>query len=300
MVLAGSLAKAAQVLCCSASALSQQMAALEREVGCPVLQRHARGVRPTEAGAALVARAAQLRLVLQTAEGEVDEIRHGSRGVVRISSFTSATVALLAPAARSLRASHPHVELRFRDLEPAQSLALVATRELDVALVFNYPALPGTSVGDVVMEPLLDDPLVLVVPAGHRLKSHAEPSVADLGEEVFVHGQDWGPPTRLLHTLAATAGFIPRTTCETDSYQVQVALVAAGLGIALVPRIALTSVPTGAVVVPLADPAARRTISLARSPRPGGAVDRVVQALHTAAAAHQSDKVSDSERGADH
>ncbi len=265
---AGSLTAAAAELDYSPSALSQQIATLERRVGAPVLQRHARGVRPTDIGAMLISYADRIGALLGDAESELRDALRGTAGTVRIGSFPTASRAIIAPAAAAYSATHPHVDLVLRECEPAEGLHRVESGELHAAVIFHYPQLGPRHLEHIDIHELCEDALLLAIPVDHPLASLAVVDVADLRTICWIHGHDWGPPTQLLQHICRQAGFNPDISYESDNYQVQQSLVAAGLGIALIPALALGPAPTGIVTRPIANQPLHRRISVATTTDP--------------------------------
>lgn len=275
----GSLTAAAVELGYSPSALSQQLAALERAVRAPVLERHARGVRPNHVGALLVKHADRIAAVLREAETDVADVLRGAAGTVDIASFPSASSSFVPRAIAEFLTEQPQVELVLRDLEPSESLPLVRDRVIDAAVVFHYPALAELLPVGTEVTTLFDDPLLLVLPRAHDLSRQRRISVRDLSGVGWVHGHDWGAGTRLLQVLCRQAGFDPVIACETDSYDVQQTLVEAGLGAALIPELAIDRRREGLAVRRIEDATPFRRVSLATGAGHGRAA--LAAFLHT-------------------
>ena len=166
VVRAGSISGAARALSYTPSAVSQQLAKLERETGTRLLVRSSRGVRPTEAGAALAARADEILARLADAEAELGAIA-GRPRPLRIGSFPTAGASVLPPALRSLSRTHPDVEVRVEQLDPLEAMARVATHDLDLALLYEYDHVPLPSDPRLELTPLFAEPLRVVLPADH-------------------------------------------------------------------------------------------------------------------------------------
>ncbi|MFE7189104.1 LysR family transcriptional regulator [Kitasatospora sp. NPDC057541] len=293
----GSFSAAARELGCTQPAISQQMKALEKSVDTPLVVRSGRGMQLSEAGRVLLKHATGILAGLSAAEEEVAAIAGLRAGRVRLVSFPTASSTLVPPAVARLRDSHPGVRVSLVEAEPPESLAMLRGGECEVALAFRYPQAPGSTLApapapahgtprearaeanleaqqlsagadwsDLVVTPLLDDPLVGLLPAGHRLAGRGGPvGLAELAGEQWIAGC---PQCRgHLVELCAGAGFEPRIDFATDDYPAVVGLVAAGLGVAVLPGLALESVrPDG--VVPVAvhavsgAPAVRQVVAL--------------------------------------
>jgi molybdate transport repressor ModE-like protein len=227
----GSVTAAAQQLRYSQPAVSHHLARLEAETGARLVQRVGRGVRLTEAGRRLAERAEEILGRLETAEAELAAHSGLRAGRVRLAAFPSGLATLVPPAAASFTADHPDVELGFVEAEPPQALHLLRAGTVDVALVFDYPDDSGTEDGTLRRTPLLTEPLYLVTPAGRarRLAAYAD---AD-----WIGGCD-RCRSHLVRRCAA-AGFTPRIAFTTDDYVAVQALVAAGLGVTILPQLAL-------------------------------------------------------------
>jgi DNA-binding transcriptional LysR family regulator len=254
----GSLAAAARALAFTPSAVSQQIAALEREAGVPLLERLGRGVRLTDAGAALVARTEAILGELARAEADLAAVSERRAGTLRIGAFPSAGLGLVPAAVRELSVRFPGVELRLVELEPEQSLPRLRLGELDLALVFECDYVPLTLDASFAAETLGSEPMLLIGAADTSyarvdemgpVREHAgglRQRPLDLAE---VADHSWIVPTpgSAIHefTLRAcqAAGFEPRIASVWNDFRVVQTLVAAGLGLAFVPRLALSDAP---------------------------------------------------------
>lgn len=230
---AGSIAAAAKRMSVTASALSQQLGKLEREVGRPLLDRGPRGVRLTEAGRALVGHGEVVLGELRSAE---ETLLNEQRQRLAIGTFTTAGVSIVPDVLATFRRRHPAVRLSLQDLEPPGGYGLVTSRELDLLITHRYLGVALPDARGLKRQRLLVDPLLLVLTAGHRLADRPEIELAELSEEDWICGAPGVANRITLEYLAAGAGFTPHVAYETQDYQVTLALLAAGLGIALVPR----------------------------------------------------------------
>jgi molybdate transport repressor ModE-like protein len=235
----GSLSAAARALDYSQPAVSHHIARLEEEFGTPLLLRGGRGVRLTEAGETLCAHAEEILGRMAVAREEMAALSGLRAGRVRLGAFPSATATLLPPAIAALRRSHPGLVLSLVEDEPPEALALLRAGELDLAVVFSYPEAADAPAPDLDAAPLVDDALVAVLPADHPEAdgSGERLQLGQLADETWIAGCD-RCRAHLLHACAE-AGFAPRIAFATDDYVAVQALVAAGVGVALLPRLGL-------------------------------------------------------------
>lgn len=286
VVTSGSVTSAARNLGYTPSAVSQQLATLQREAGVPLLERVGRGVRPTTAGTVLAAHAEVLSAQLAKAEAELAELRAGRTGRVAIRYFATAGVALVPPAVAAMRRAQPGIEVDLKLIDPGDPLVEVETGEADVAIVVASRRRPPGK--GVRLVHLLDDPYRVVLPKDHRLATREVIGLADLAEEQWV-GNEWppGPCLDVMMDACASAGFTPNFFVESEDYQTAQGFVAAGLGITLIPQLALGTPHAGVVIRPVRNPAPTRRIHAAvresAGDQPG--VVRLLEALREAAEA---------------
>jgi len=243
----GSFSAAAEALSFTQSAISQQIAALEREAGAVLVQRSARGVRLTEAGEALVRHADVILARLAEAEAELEAIAGLRGGRLRMAAFESAGATIMPLAIARFRARHPAVELSLSLLEPEDSVPLLRTGELDIALTFDVRDRSGAEDG-IERTYLLEDPMYLVLPADHPLASKPDPRLSDLAADAWIGGPSDCECNRLIYRACAAAGYDPRIAFETDDYTAVQGFVAAGVGVSLIAALGLTSVRDDIVV----------------------------------------------------
>lgn len=279
----GSFSAAARELGCTQPAVSQQMKALEASVGTPLLVRTSRGMRLTQAGEALVRHAGTILAGLTAAEEEVAAIAGLRAGRVRLTSFPSGSSTLVPPALAALRAAHPGTRVSLEEAEPPRSVELLREGDCDVALAFRYEDATGAEEwDDLVVRPLLTDRLVGLVPEGHRLARAKAVAIGELADEPWIAGC---PRCRgQLVRVCESAGFTPRIDFATDDYPAVVGLVGAGLGVAVLPQLAIESVrPRGVRTVAL-EPAVRREVvaltlpDLAQVPAVAATLEELVRA----------------------
>jgi DNA-binding transcriptional LysR family regulator len=279
----GSLTVAAEALSYTTSAVSQQIALLERETGAQLLERHARGVRLTEAGRVLVEHTATVLAELEAAEDALDAVLHGEGGRLRFASFPTANAVLMPRAVAAFRPRHPSVELVLSERDRDEGLAGVANRELDLALVYEFSLVPLVVPPTVELRPLLVDAVYIMLPEEHRLARRRRLRMCDLADESWIQGVRSGSTLEVLPAAARAAGFEPQIVFRTDDQTTVRGLVAAGLGIAMVPSLILPSLPPGVVVLPLDEPALTRTVMIASpASRPLPAATAMIEALEAA------------------
>ncbi|MFB7277345.1 LysR family transcriptional regulator [Streptomyces hydrogenans] len=259
----GSFNQAAASLRLTPSAVSQQVAALERSLGTQVVARSTRGVTLTRAGQIMVGAAESVAAELAHAQQQVSALSTG-RTQLTVAAFTSGGRLLLPAALTRFTAAHPHTTLHIREGEPEDTLPLVRQGAVDLALAYHFdgPLPVGPAPGDrLSWTPLLDDPLHIVLPQGHRLARHHALDLADLAAEPWVLG--CLKTEAFLRRFAERAGFSPDIRGTTTDYFFARSLVVAGMGVSLIPSIALTPEIPGLSTVPIAAPGPIRHIGVA-------------------------------------
>jgi DNA-binding transcriptional LysR family regulator len=236
----GSLTAAAAETGMTTSAASQQLSLLEREVGQPLLERLPRGVRTTAAGEALVRRGQAIRLELRAAELDLEAHAHLDQGTLRFGSFPTASASLLPLALTRFRRRHPAVRTVVRAGVLAELREMLHTGECELALLWDYE---WNRLQDDTLATthLLDDPTVLVVPADSPLRDQPQARLDQLAHQDWIIRADNHPVAEVLRRACHRTGFEPRITYEAHDYQEAQAMVAAGLGIVIAPRLALTN-----------------------------------------------------------
>ncbi|GAA3492644.1 MULTISPECIES: LysR substrate-binding domain-containing protein [Streptomyces] len=285
----GSFSAAARELGCTQPAVSQQMKALEQSAGTPLLIRTGREMRLTQAGTALVRHAVGILAGLTAAEEEVAAIAGLRAGRVRLVSFPSGSSTLVPTALAALRAAHPGTRVSLVDAEPPRSVEMLREGDCDVALAFRYgPGAAAEDWTDLVVRPLLTDRLIGLVPEGHRLADAGSAggagpvSIGEFAEESWIAGCP--RCRRQLVEVCESAGFTPRIDFATDDSPAVIGLVGAGLGVAVLPELAVETVrPTGVRTVAV-EPAVRREIvaltlpDLAQVPAVAATLDQLARA----------------------
>lgn len=238
----GSISAAADALSYTQSAVSQQVAALESEAGIPLLERHPRGARLTAAGQALLEHAETILAHIEATEEALAAIAGVRGGRLRMASFPSAGATLMPLAIATFRARHPGVELTLAEGEPEQVAPRLAAGELDLALLFEFDLGAGAASEGLETVELLQDPMYLALPGGHPLAGRRRLRLDDLREEAWVQTSSASACARHVVHSCLAAGFEPQVSFESDDYQTVQGLVAAGVGVALIPELALTGV----------------------------------------------------------
>ncbi|MFU8891385.1 MAG: LysR family transcriptional regulator [Anaerosomatales bacterium] len=257
----GGIAAAAETLYMSPSAVSQQMAVLEREAGTPLLERHGRGVRLTAAGESLVAHTDRVLTVLEEAQSDLADISASVAGNLNLCSFPTAARALLIPALALLRQRHPRLRLHMSDLEPEESIPLLKRGEMDIILSYGYDRLPEKEDPSIERLLIMTEPHNIALPVDHPEAEHGGPvRMADLADEQWVVGRDGSPFMDVMLRIANEAGFTARVDLHSNDYQVILAAVEAGLGVALIPPLARFSTYPGVVFRDCADVVINRQI----------------------------------------
>ncbi|MFI7105673.1 LysR family transcriptional regulator [Nonomuraea sp. NPDC050227] len=268
----GTITAVAEAVTFTPSAVSQQLSALEREAGVPLLERTGRTVTLTPAGLLLVEHAQAVLEQLERASAALAAARGGPSGPLRIGAFPTATRVLLPPALARLAADCPGLEPMVAEIDPADVSAALRAGELDVALVHEYDFVPPVTDASIETEPLFTEPMYLTDRA----------RVLDARDDPWITGK----PGTLCHTMAIracqAAGFEPKVRHHIDDFDTVLAFAAAGQGVALVPRLAALTPPDGVSLTRL--PLSRRTrAAFRRGYGDHPAVRAAVAAFHTAA-----------------
>ncbi len=257
----GSISAAAEALSYTQSAVSQQVAALEEETGMALLERHPRGVSLTAAGQTLVGHAEGILARLDTAEAALSAIAGLRGGRLRMASFPSAGATLMPVAIAGFRAAYPDVELTLAEGEVEEIVPRLRAGELDLALLFEFEG-EDPMPEDLARSPLLDDPMYLALPREHRLASKRRLRLADLQGDAWIQTSSASACARHVVRCCHAAGFEPTVSFESDDYQTVQGLVAAGVGVALIPELALSVVREDVAIRALSPaPPARRVIA---------------------------------------
>jgi DNA-binding transcriptional LysR family regulator len=277
----GSFSAAAESLAYTQSAVSQQIAALEREAQAKLVERSARGVRLTEAGRVLVRHADVILARLADAEAELEAIAGLRGGRLRLVSFPTAGATLMPRAIAIFRDRHPGVELTLEPAEPPEALERLRAGECDIAMTIDAPFMAPDDDG-IERTHLLDDPMYVVLPREHPLAAKPRIRLAELSADPWIGGSSGGcPDTLILLRACNAAGFEPKIVFDSDDYLAIQGFVAAGMGVSLIPDLALLAVRDDVVIRSVGGRPPERHIAAAtmregyRSP----AVDAMVSVL---------------------
>jgi DNA-binding transcriptional LysR family regulator len=263
----GTIAAVADALAYTPSAVSQQLAVLEREAGVPLLERAGRRVALTPAGAVLARHTESVLATLEEAAAALDAARTSLTGPLRIGAFPTAARTILPPVLVALGHDHPDLELMVTELDPVDAPDALRTGALDVALIHDYDYVPIEPDAALDTEPLLEETVYLAAPEQpeqpEQPEARSQQAITEL-DPIKVHrGTAWivGSPDTMCHAMVMracqAAGFTPRIRHHADDFDTVLALVAAGQGVALVPQLGAIHVPADVTLTPL--PARRRT-----------------------------------------
>jgi DNA-binding transcriptional LysR family regulator len=259
----GTLAAAAQALHLTPSAVSQQMSKLEREAGCALVERNGRSLRLTEEGLALAGHARRILAAVEEAEADLDARRGQVRGRLSVGAFPTAARGLLPEVLVACRTRFPGLEVRLCEVEPYQATARVTAGDLDLAVSQDWTNMPVATPERVRVREMGLDHADVALPAGHPLAGRAGVALEELRDDPWIAStagticHDW------LTTTLRSAGHEPLILHQAE-FPTQLALVAAGLGVAVVPRLAAHAVPDGVVLVPVEPTLSRRIFAFWR------------------------------------
>jgi DNA-binding transcriptional LysR family regulator len=260
----GSFSAAAGALGLTQSAVSQHVAGLERETGMPLVQRGTRPIELTAAGHALVRHGNAINGRLSDAEQELAEIAGRRSGRLRLGSFPTALTTFVPPALARLRSDLPDVTLTVIDDHMQRLLPRLHDGELDMVVTFDHESLPDPGSGRLHRIGLFDDRYRAVLPPGHRLARRRGPlAIGDLARETWVGGHTGSSWFHIVRHSCRAAGFEPRTALGSDDYRAVQAFVAAGLGVAVIPGLAVADPLPGVEVRDIRAGAPTRRIGVA-------------------------------------
>ncbi|MGH2831657.1 MAG: LysR substrate-binding domain-containing protein, partial [Solirubrobacteraceae bacterium] len=295
----GSFSAAAQALSYTQSAVSQQIATLESEAGVALLQRLPRGVRLTGPGQTLLEHTEGILTRLQAAQEELSAIAGLRGGQLLMASFPTAGATLMPLAIAAFRASYPDVELTLAEGEPEEIAPRLAAGEFDLALLFDFAESKQAPIRELKRVQLLEDPMYLALPQVHPLARKRSLRLEDLRSEAWVQTSSSSPCARHVVHCCHAAGFEPRVSFESDDYQTVQGLVSAGVGVALIPELALSGVRDDIVVRALSPhpPVRQVTAALASETRLIPAATAMLRMLESAAAGYQSKRLAEPREG---
>ncbi|MFJ3879628.1 LysR family transcriptional regulator [Streptomyces sp. NPDC090077] len=283
----GTVTAAAEALHMTPSAVSQQLTNLARQLGVPLLEPQGRRVRLTDAAHLVLRHTEAVFAQLERADAELTGYLAGEAGEVRVGAFSTAVPVLVVPAVAALRLSHPGIEVRVRETEAAESYELLAAGAVDLALSLaaHAPTAGDDRDARFTRITLLEDPLDVALPPDHPLAAAPVLRLADLSADRWIYGGS-GPWSEITRSACEPAGFVPEQAHSASGWTAILAMVEAGMGVALVPRMVAARASGVTVRTLTHDRPTRHVIAaLRRGADAGPAVSRVLGALVGAAAA---------------
>ncbi len=233
----GSVTAAATALRLTPSAVSQQLAKLQRDVGQRLIEPYGRGVRLTAAGTVLADRAQSILAEVELAESELDRRRDQVFGEIEVAGFATACRAILPRTVALLAERHPQLKVRLSERQPEESVRLVAAGHLDLALVNDWFNAPLVLPDGLEQRLVLTDPVDLAVPATHGLADRRTVELTELAHEAWITWPNGASCFEWLNQTLRQHQLTPDVRHTAEEHQTQLAMVAAGLGIAVMPRL---------------------------------------------------------------
>jgi DNA-binding transcriptional LysR family regulator len=259
----GSFTAAAEALFMTHSAVSQQMALLERQLGVPLMLRGPRGVELTEPGRLLAERGRGLLSAMASIEQEMHDLK-ARHVAVRLGAFPTAGMDLIPRAVRAFSLRFPETKVVLRSAHASDIPAALRQSEIHLGLVWDYDFLPRTIPADLEYLPLINDPLFVLIPADHPMAGEAEVDLVEFAGETWVVRGHSPPYDEAFTTMCRLAGFEPQIGFVTEDYLSAQGLVAAGIGVSAAPRLTLATSRPDVVAVPVAGLAPHRRIGAVR------------------------------------
>lgn len=282
----GTIAAVAETLRLTAPGISMQLASLEREIGVKLTEKQGRRIVLTPAGRLLARHGSGIVDMLTIAEMEVASIRRGSTGTYRVAAFPTAARAILPDAWKTLAVGDPGLQLRLVELEPSDALPALAAGEVELAVAHHYSNMPPLTATGLIVTPIGSERVDLAV--------RADDLPAGTGDRYSLDrfaDHDWILPSRewscfdMVHRATDLAGFEPRGVAEATDYSVQLALVAAGVGVALIPRLGAQDIPENVTMIPLDAAILRHVVLVSRRASAADAgLNRIMSAISASAA----------------
>lgn len=262
----GTIAAVAEAMYLTPSAVSQQLAGLAREVGVPVLERRGRSVVLTGQARLLLAHAEEMRELAERTRAALDAWAEGTEGYVRVGSLSTGIAVLVAPVIAALHEERPGLTIRVSEREPDEALDLLDAGELEIAVTVDCPGVPSRQDARYHRVDLIADVMDAVVPDGHPLAGRSSITLTELAGDVWVGAAASDACSHIVTGICATAGFSPDVQHHCREWDGVAALVAAGAGVALIPRSAQPLRPQSLAVLPVAgSPATRLLFALTRA-----------------------------------
>lgn len=295
----GTIAATAEAMYLTPSAVSQQLAGLAREVGVPLLERRGRSVVLTGQARVLLAHAEEMRELAERTRAALDAWADGTVGRVRVGSLATGITALVGPAIVRLRDERPGLTVRVSEQEPDEALDLLDAGELEIAVTVDYPGAPSREDARYRRVDLIADVMDAVVPASHPLAGRPSIHLAELAGDVWVGAAASDACGHIVTGICAAAGFSPDVQHYCREWDAVAALVAAGVGVALIPRSAGPLRPRDLSVLPVAGaPATRLLFALTRAGTEQDPATRATLEALEAVAAARPDGITTTERAA--
>jgi DNA-binding transcriptional LysR family regulator len=258
VALHGTIRAASEALSFTPSAVSQQLSALERELGYELLERRGRSVHLTPAGLLLVERAETILAQLAEAEAEAKALAGAAEPAVRIASFASAAATIVADAV-----SENGLEAHILEADPRIGMARLRGGEVDVAILWEYDFVPLRPSGAIELVHLFDDPIHVVLPRSHTAAAEPAIELGELSDESWINSTSASSCHPFLPRACLAAGFEPRIVAETTDHRTLHHLVASGVGLALVPLLSQLDLPSTLVARPIRTSPPKRRIHAA-------------------------------------
>ncbi|MEU9796060.1 LysR family transcriptional regulator [Streptomyces sparsogenes] len=256
----GSVSGAAEGLHVTTSAVSQQLAKLERETGQQLLAKNGRGVRLTDAGRLLADHAARILSQVELAQADLEAQRGQAVGELLMGAFPTAVRGIFPAALSRLRVEHPQLRAGLQEMEPDESVPAVVRGDIDLAVVVDWYNKPLPMPDGLVKAPLLDDPVDVAMPADHPLADRESVDPEEFANDEWISWPKGGFCFDWLMITLRGKGVEPRISHTAREHHTQLALIAAGLGVAVVPRLGRGAVPEGVRVVPVRHHTMRRHV----------------------------------------
>ncbi|MFB6562202.1 MULTISPECIES: LysR family transcriptional regulator [unclassified Streptomyces] len=280
----GTVTRAAEALHMTPSAVSQQLTNLARQLGVVLLEAEGRRVRLTDAAHLVLRHTEAVFAQLERADAELAGYLAGDTGEVRVGAFSTAVPALVVPAVAALRRTRPGVEVRVRETEAAEAYELLSAGDVDLALSLTAHA-PTARDPRFTRAVLLEDPLDVALPPDHPLAAAPDLRLADLSGDPWIYGGS-GPWSEIARSACEAAGFVPEQAHSASGWTAILAMVEAGMGVALVPRMVSSRASGVAVRVLSRDRPTRHVLAaVRRGAESAPALSHVLTALRTVAAA---------------
>jgi DNA-binding transcriptional LysR family regulator len=261
----GTIKAAAEALCITASAVSQQLATLQREAGVPLLEKTGRRVRLTDAGLLLVRHADSITGAIAAAEADLASMQGQVSGTLGVAAFPTAARAIMPTVMAALYAAHPALRVALRDIDSVEALTALRMDEIDIAIVGEYDGLPLMTESGLEVHAFLHDPIYVVMP-----QSSAPAGIVDLSalrDEFWITNSENSQAYQVMLRACRSSGFEPRVRTNCRDNGVMIALIDAGLGVGLLPGIALRDWPSNASICLTSPALSRRVVAVFRPER---------------------------------